>query len=76
MTIEKSLVPLSRKDLMELWPYIAVDTIKKILIDLQNEGTIQKIGNFKNAKYKNMNKIQCINMNKMHCNFQKNLSHN
>lgn len=52
MTIEKSLVPLSRKDLMELWPDISVDTIKKVLIELQNEGTIQKIGNFKNAKYK------------------------
>ena len=52
ITIEKSLVPLSRKELMELWPDIAVDTIKKVLIELQNEGTIQKIGNFKNAKYR------------------------
>ena len=54
ITIEKSLVPLSRKELMELWPDIAVDTIKKVLIELQNEGTIQKIGNFKNAKYKRL----------------------
>jgi Fic family protein len=54
ITIEKSLVPLSRKDLMELWPDIAVDTIKKALIELQNEGAIEKIGNFKNAKYKRM----------------------
>lgn len=52
ITIEKSLVPLSRKELMELWPDIAVDTIKKVLIELQNEGIIQKIGNFKNAKYR------------------------
>lgn len=52
MTIEKSLIPLSRKELMELWPDIAIDTIKKVLIDLQNDGTIQKIGNFKNAKYR------------------------
>ncbi len=51
ITIEKSLVPLSRKELMELWPDIAVDTIKKVLIELQNEGIIRKIGNFKNAKY-------------------------
>lgn len=52
ITIEKSLVPLSRKELMELWPDIAVDTIKKVLVELQNEGIIQKIGNFKNAKYR------------------------
>jgi len=52
ITIEKSLVPLSRKELMVLWPDIAVDTIKKVLIELQNEGIIQKIGNFKNAKYR------------------------
>lgn len=52
ITIETSLVPLSRKELMELWPDIAVDTIKKVLIELQNEGIIQKIGNFKNAKYR------------------------
>lgn len=52
ITIEKSLVPLSRKELMELWPDIAVDTIKKVLIELQNEGIIHKIGNFKNAKYR------------------------
>jgi Fic family protein len=51
-TIEKSLVPLSRKELQELWPDIALDTIKKVLIELQNDGYIQKIGNFKNAKYK------------------------
>ena len=52
ITIEKSLVPLSRKELQELWPDIALDTIKKVLIELQNDGYIQKIGNFKNAKYK------------------------
>jgi Fic family protein len=52
ITIEKSLVPLSRKELMVLWPDIAVDTIKKVLIELQNEGIIQKMGNFKNAKYR------------------------
>ena len=52
MTIEKSLVPISRKDLMDLWPDIAVDTIKKVLVELQNEGVIQKIGKFKDAKYK------------------------
>ena len=52
ITIEKSMIPLSRKELMELWPDIAVDTIKKVLIELQNEGIIQKIGNFKNAKYR------------------------
>lgn len=52
MTIEKSLVPLSRKDLMELWPDISADTIKKVLIELQKDGSIQKLGNFKNAKYR------------------------
>jgi len=52
ITIEKSLVPLSRKELQELWPDIALDTIKKVLIELQNDGLIQKIGKFKNAKYK------------------------
>ncbi|MGD9887522.1 MAG: Fic family protein [Bacilli bacterium] len=51
MTIEKSLVPLNRKDLLELWPDIALDTVKKGLIELQDEGIIQKVGNFKNAKY-------------------------
>jgi Fic family protein len=53
-TIEKSLVPLSRKELLDLWPDIALDTVKKILIELQNEGIIQKIGGFKNAKYKKL----------------------
>lgn len=56
ITIEKSLVPLSRQELMELWPDIAVDTIKKVLIELQKNGVIQKIGNFKNAKYKRRSK--------------------
>lgn len=50
-TILKSLVPISRKGILELWPDIAIDTVKKSLIDLQNEGVIKKIGNFKNAKY-------------------------
>jgi len=50
-TILKSLVSVSRKEILELWPDIAIDTVKKVLIDLQNEGVIKKIGNFKNAKY-------------------------
>lgn len=50
-TILKSIVPISRKEIEELWPDIAVDTIKRELINLQNEKVIRKIGNFKNAKY-------------------------
>lgn len=50
-TILKSLVPISRKEILELWPDIAVDTVKKVLIEIKNEGVIKKIGNFKNAKY-------------------------
>lgn len=51
ITIEKSLVPLTRKEIHELWPDIALDTLKKALLELQNEGFIAKIGNFKDAKY-------------------------
>lgn len=50
-TILKSLVPISRKEIEELWPDIAVDTIKRELINLQNDKVIRKIGSFKNAKY-------------------------
>lgn len=54
-TILKSIVPISRKELQRIWPDIAPDTIKKALIELQNEGIIQKVGNYKDAKYKGIN---------------------
>lgn len=49
--ILKSFIPVSRKDILELWPDISLDTIKKALIELQNEKIIVKVGNFKDAKY-------------------------
>ena len=50
-TVLRSMTPVSRKDIELLWPDIAPDTIKKALIQLQNEGIIKKIGSFRDAKY-------------------------
>jgi hypothetical protein len=50
-TILESLVPLSRQDLLSMWPSISVDSLKRVLLTLQKEGYIIKINSFKNAKY-------------------------
>lgn len=50
-TILTSLVPLSKQDLFLLWPDISISTLDKVLIKLQNEGLIKRIGGYRNAQY-------------------------
>ena len=50
-TILSSLMPLSKQELFILWPDISISTLDKVLIKLQKEGSIKKIGQFRNAKY-------------------------
>ena len=51
-TIVNSILPVSKKELQFILPDISVATIEKTLIELQNRGVIEKIGTYKDAKYK------------------------
>ena len=50
-TLESSSVPLSKSDIHDLWPDIAISTISEELNQLVKSGRIKKIGSFKDAKY-------------------------
>ena len=50
-TLESSIVPLSKSDIHDLWPDIAISTISEELNQLVKSGRIKKIGSFKDAKY-------------------------
>ena len=47
-----SFVPISKRDLCDRFPDISVTTIEKVLGDMVREGSIVKIGSYKNARYK------------------------
>lgn len=51
-TLMKSKNPISRQEIYHLWPDISQETIKKTIKNLLNEEKIEKIGNFKDARYK------------------------
>lgn len=50
-TIESSIIPLSKLDIHDYWPDIALSTISEELNNLIKAGKIKKIGSYKNAKY-------------------------
>lgn len=50
-TLESSIVPLSKSDIHDYWPDIAISTISEELNHLVKSGKIKKIGSYKNAKY-------------------------
>ena len=49
--IQKSLSPLSKKDIMILCPDISQRTIERALKELQDSGKIQQVGNGRSTKY-------------------------
>jgi Fic family protein len=50
--ISNSLLPISKKELQFILPDISVNTIEKVLLELQHRGIIEKTGGFKDAKYR------------------------
>lgn len=50
--IMNSVVPISKTEILDILPDISVSTIEKKLNDLLKEKKIQKIGKYKNARYK------------------------
>jgi len=50
--IFNSITPISKKELIYILPDISISTIEKVLLDLQDQGIIEKIGTYRNAKYK------------------------
>ena len=47
-----AFTPISKRELCERFPEISVKTIEKVLGDMVRDGSIVKIGTFKDAKYK------------------------
>jgi Fic family protein len=50
-TVMNSAVPISKKEIGELFPDISLSTIEAKLSDLQKNGMIRKIGTYKDARY-------------------------
>jgi Fic family protein len=50
--IMNSIMPISKKELQFILPDVSIKTIEKVLLELQNKGIIEKVGSFKDAKYK------------------------
>lgn len=49
--INKSLTPISKKELLELAPDISRVTVERALVDLQEQGKIKKVGQGRSTKY-------------------------
>lgn len=49
--IEKSLQPLSKRDIVILSPYISQRTVERVLKELQDKGRIKQIGSGRSTKY-------------------------
>lgn len=47
-----AFVPVSKSEICERFPDISVKTVEKVLGNMMREGTIVKIGTYKNARYK------------------------
>ena len=52
--LEKSLKPLSKRDIVILCPDISQRTIERVLKELQDKGRIKQIGNGRSTKYTKM----------------------
>ncbi|MDD3207590.1 MAG: Fic family protein [Erysipelotrichia bacterium] len=50
--VMNNLLPISKKELMDLLPDVSVSTIERVLAQMLKEGKIHKLGSFKNARYK------------------------
>ena len=50
--ILSSVIPVSKSDISDYLSDISITTIEKVLSDMLKEGKIEKIGSFKNARYK------------------------
>ena len=46
-----SFTPVSKRELCERFPDISVKTIEKVLGEMVREGSVVKIGTYKNARY-------------------------
>ncbi len=55
-TIMESRCPVSRQKIFEMWPDISNETIKKAIKELLKDGRIEKVGTYKDAKYKKVGK--------------------
>lgn len=47
-----SVVPVSKADISDYLPDVSTTTIEKVLSDMLKEGKIEKIGSYKNARYR------------------------
>ena len=47
-----SFTPISKRELCERFPDISVKTIEKVLGDMVREGRVEKIGTYRNARYR------------------------
>ena len=53
--LEQSFVPVSKGDISRKLPEISISTIERVLGQLMRDGKIEKIGDFKNARYRSLN---------------------
>ncbi len=51
-TLLKSRFHMSRQDVYNIWPDISQETIKKVIKEMLKNNEIEKIGKYKDAKYK------------------------
>ena len=53
--LAQSFVPISKNDISQKLPEISISTIERVLGQLMKDGKIEKIGDFKNARYRSLN---------------------
>ena len=53
--LEQSFVPVAKSDISRKLPEISISTIERVLAQLIKDGRIEKIGDFKNARYRSLN---------------------
>ncbi len=55
-TLMQSFVPVSKEEIAARFPEISVTTVERVLGKLVREGKIEKIGTYRNARYRRTEK--------------------
>ncbi len=50
-TVISSIIPLSKRDIMEILPDVSMTTIEEVLATMVKDGRIERLGTTKNARY-------------------------
>ena len=53
-TLMQSFVPVSKEEIASRFPEISITTVERVLGKLVREGKIEKIGTYRNARYRKM----------------------